>query len=71
MYVCNVVSPAPMLLCRNPVDRILSAYEFIVEVASRQVLKVNPGKKVSHLARQHMHAGRASLQCLCIRGTNT
>ncbi|CAL5225562.1 g8401 [Coccomyxa viridis] len=30
---------------RNPVDRILSAYEFVIEVASRQVLKLNPRKK--------------------------
>jgi len=31
---------------RNPVDRILSAYEFMVEVAIRKWLRAKSGKKV-------------------------
>ena len=50
------VQIANVLLCRNPVDRILSAYEFVVEVASRQVLKLKPGKKVRHLFWRRNHA---------------
>jgi len=34
------------LMYRNPVDRILSAYEFMVEVAIRKWLRAKSGKKV-------------------------
>ena len=49
-------------VCRNPVDRILSAYEFMVEVASRQVLKPRPERRVRRLFRQRKHARRKHVQ---------
>ena len=50
-------------------DRILSAYEFVVEVASRQVLKLNPGKKVSHLVSTTCKLTELLRDHLCLRST--
>jgi hypothetical protein len=43
-----VARPSATHKCRNPVDRILSAYEFTVEMAARTAYSTRP-KKVSAL----------------------
>ena len=59
------------MLCRNPVDRILSAYEFIVEVAVRKWLRTKPGKKVraafADISHTHLHLLGAEPTCNILR----
>ena len=51
------------LLCRNPVDRILSAYEFSVEVAIRQFIN-KPVKAVRASPCNRSQPGKAPETCL-------